>query len=160
MNSVPSDLEIYLALGKIVQAVDPLIKMQVPGISMPKLEKEVNWIKFEYLGEFGAPARHTQLDRMMPFCITCYSRASYVNEEPSQDFVGYLRLAQLYKELLDAKDYLIKSSCIQFQESRMSLMDLRTATFTAKSISTGTTPSLATQAAVILSNAYLITNKD
>lgn len=158
--AVASNLDIYTEMGIIIKAVAPEQKMIIAGVDMPSLEKCKTWVKYDFLGSFPLPSRRFNIVRELMFQITAYSRAAFTDDTPDTDFMDYAKLIELYNDALNQQSFCIKNSCIEFQECKIAYLDLRTSTFTAKSISTGGNPSLATQAAVLLVNAYQITPKE
>lgn len=156
----PSILDIYLGIGKVIQDFDDKIPMIIKGLDMPDLDKIDEWLQFDILGEFASPVRIAQRNDIVPFQLTCFTRpATSRKESGATSFARHIEMADLYKPLLHQQNFCIKNTCIRLLECRISFLDLRTSTFTAQAISTGTTPTLQTQSAVILFDAKVITNK-
>jgi hypothetical protein len=157
----PTIFDIYLGIGKIIQDFDDTIPMVVKGMDTPGLDQVEDWLQFDVLGEFPRASRVAQINEVIPFQLTCFTKAAYSRKESGPtSFTRHVELASIYKPLLHQQDFIIKNACIRLEECRISFLDLRTSTFTAKAISTGTTPLLQTQSAVILVDARLITNKE
>ena len=156
-----TNFDVFMGVGAIIQAYDTNIPMIIDGMDMPSLESSTKWIKYSYLGNLPRASRVVQINTRFPFELICYSRSAFLkNDGAETSFVDHIKMADEYSDLLNQKNFQIKNSCIRLEECRISILDLRSATFTAQSISTGTTPLLNCQAAVILVDGRLITNKE
>lgn len=158
---VASNVDINAFMVDLVKDNAPAdIKLIIAGVDMPNLEKARTWLKYDFLGSFPLPSRRDAIVRELRFQITAYSRATFTSKDNEAVYDEYMKLIEVYNELLNQRSYCVNNSCIEFQECMITYLDLRTSTFTAKAISTGGNPSLATQAAVLLVNAYQITHKE
>ncbi len=159
--SNPSMFDVYMGILSIVQAVDPTLPIIIKGVDMPALDKVDEFLQFDYLGDMSLPSRVTQINDFHPFQVTCFSRSAFMKQEGgATKFAAHVEMADRYKNILHQRNYPIKNSCIRLGECRISFLDLRTSTFTAKNISTGTTPLLNCQSAVLLVDGRIITNKE
>lgn len=156
-----SILDIYLGIGKVIQDFDDKIPMVIKGLDMPSLGNTEDWLQFDILGEFNRASRIAQVNALYPFQLTCFTKAAYSRKESGPtSFTRHVEMADIYKPLLHQQNFCIKNTCIRVEECRISFLDLRSSTFTAQSIATGTTPQLQTQSAVILFDARVLTNKE
>lgn len=157
----PSIYEIYLFIANLIKTAGvrtPVPKMILKGIEIPSLEGVDEWIAFELLLQNPYAARRIQREESIHFQLTCFTVDS--DRRADKKIGVQYDLANLYKPVLHQRDYMLKNTCIRFKECKMTFLDLRTSTFTAKAISTGGTPPLQTQSAVILSEACIITKRD
>lgn len=158
---VASNVDINAFMVDLVKDNLPAgVKLIIAGVDIPNLEKVRTWVKYDFLGSFPVPSRKFNIYREFRFQITAYSRATFTSTDNEAVYDEYIKLIEVYNDLLNQQSFCVNNSCIEFQECMITYLDLRTSTFTAKSISTGGNPSLATQAAVLLVNAYQITPKE
>ena len=136
----------------------PKPKLQVKGIAAPSLEGVDEWLSFQLLLENPHAAQRIQHNETYSFQLTCFTvdAERRADKKVGREFF----LSNLYKPMLHQQDYMLENTCIRFKEARIAFLDLRTSTFTARAISTGGTPPLQTQSAVILAEACIITHKD
>jgi len=147
------DFDVYRGIGNLIKAVDPTRILIIKGIEQPSVDNAPDWLQFEMLSSAPQPTRRSNFYQQYMFQLICFSSKSNSRSDKSIDF--HMQMAELYKPLLHLTTHQIKTSCISFHEAKISYLDLRTATFTAKSISTGGTPPLDTMCAVIISEACI-----
>jgi hypothetical protein len=155
--AVPTDSEIFLKMASIIKAVIPNMTLVLKGMEQPSIETVEEWLQFEMLASRPHVARRVNFYQHYSFQLIAFSLQSNLRSDKKAN--RHYELADAYKPHLHLVNYQIKSSCILFEEAKISYLDLRTATFTAKSISTGGTPSLDTLCAVILVDAKIDTPK-
>lgn len=153
-------LDIYLAMAANVKAVIPTRKLKLKGLDSPDVAGEEDWLQFQMLYTGNIATQRIQRYQVYTFELICYSLCAAFRKSEKPTFTGHIEAADLYVPIFNQRDYVIKNSCLRLQECKISFLDLSTSTFTAKSISTGTTPPLQTQSCVILTDATIIQTRN
>lgn len=159
--AVPNIAQVYFGIGKIIDecnVITPKLIMQVKGAPYQTTENVDDYLAFELLLQDARIDRRVTHNEEVSFQLTCYSKdmAHRVDKKYGRQY----ELAALYAPVLHQMDYQIESACVRFKECKIAFLDLNTSTFTARSISTGGTPGLHTQSAVILVDATIIMPKE
>lgn len=148
-----NDADVYRGMVTIIKNVITPMTCVIKGLENPSISNVQEWIQFEMLATKPNVARRTNFYQHYAFQLICFSLQANLRDDKRAD--RHYELADIYKPFLHLATHHIKSSCISFQEARISYLDLRTATFTAKNISTGGTPSLDTLCSVIIAEASI-----
>lgn len=157
MNSDITALDAYVTVGKIIQAVDPTMLMDLDATRHKDRDKTEEWIQFKLLFDYKHPESIRQQYSSFSFELVCFSQTSENRNDKS--FVRHMELANIYRPFLEQRDYMINNACLRLKEVKIAYLDLRTSTFTAKGISTGGVPPLQVVCAVLQVDATLIQYK-
>ena len=144
-----------MAMSQTITSVDSQMLCIIKGLETPTINDAEEWLQFEMLASMPNSSRKENFYEDFSFQLICYTRQANLRQD--KKFGRHYELAKIYKPYLHLVNYQIKNACIRFKEAKISYLDLRTATFTAKAISTGGTPPLDTLCAVILSESYIDT---
>jgi len=147
----------FLLLGGIITAVDPNMMFDIDGARHKNKDKLEEWCQFKLLHDMKLGEERTQQHSRFSFELICFSVTSELRTD--KKFNRHYELAEIYRPYLEQIDYPIKNSCLRLNEVKISYLDLRTSTFTAKAIATGGVPPLQTVCAVMQADAHIITNK-
>jgi hypothetical protein len=159
--AVPNIAQVYFGIGKIIDECGvqtPKLLMQVKGARLIPTEGLDEYLAFELLLQDPRVDRRITHNEQLSFQLTCYSKD--MDHRSDKKFGRIYELAALYAPILHQRDHMIESACVRFKECKIAYLDLNTSTFTARSISTGGTPGLHTQSAVILVDATIIMPKE
>ncbi len=160
--AVPNIYEIYLFIGKIIDecgVLDPKLILQIKGMEPIPIDTIDDYLAYELLLQDPRIDRRVTHNEQLSFQLTCFAKDRSQRQDKKK-IARIYELAALYAPVLHQRDYVLKSACIRFKECKIAFLDLNTSTFTARSISTGGTPGLHTQSAVILVDASIILPKE
>lgn len=157
MSSDITALDAYVTVGKIIQAVDPNMLLDLDGVRHKDRDSLEEWLQFNMLFDNKYAESIRQQHSTFSFQLMCFSLASESRTDKS--FVRHMELANIYRPYLEQRDYMINNACLRLKEVKIAYLDLRTSTFTAKGISTGGVPPLQVVCAVLQVDATLIQYK-
>lgn len=144
--------DLYKELLAYVKAIDPNMPMQIRGTPPISQDNIDEWIVFDILSMLDGVARRNVVERYVEVQIICYSR--YATLRADNKFDAIYSLTDKYNAAFHRKDLCIKNTCIQFKESRIVPLDLRSTSDFAKDILQNLPP-LHTMSMVILNQGII-----
>lgn len=144
--------QLHLGLLAYVQAIDPLMPMQIRGTPTIAMEKLDEWITFDILSMMDGPCRRGTVEKYIDIQVILYARHGVHRKD--NKFNAIYSLVDKYAPAFHSKDVMIKSSCISFKENRMVPLDLRSTGDFAKD-QVNQLPPLHTTSMVILNQGVI-----
>jgi hypothetical protein len=148
-----TDSDIYLGLANIVALLLPNAPVFLKGMANPSVNGKDEWAAFELLYSMPITIRKNAQGRKIAVQITAYS--AHAEHRADKKVNRVYELGDIYKEAFHQKDILLKSSCIQFKESIIKYIDLRSLSDFSKQIYQNSPP-LHLMASVIITEGIII----
>lgn len=121
--SIPPFSELYMGMAKIIQNVDPLMRLILKGMPLPELNGIQEFIAFDMLSEVEKASQSLDGDRVYNLQLSCYSLHAEYRDDKS--IIAPQKLAEKYKPIIHRANHTIKSSCLRTIDSRIVYLDLR-----------------------------------
>lgn len=148
--------DIYLGIAQIIHAHNPDIRLLLQSAPSPDFDNAQEWLTFELLNMIGMPSRKAYANERIMFQLGCYTvDATYRDDKKIS---RHYELADEYYQLLNQKDYVIKTTCVRLTECKIVYLDLKSSSDFAKAIYQNSPP-MQTQSAVILVDAIVINER-
>ena len=145
--------DIYLGLATLVKQVDVVRPMFLKGMANPSVEGKDDWAAFDLLYVMPSVLRKSAQGKRLSVQITCYSAHAEHRTDKRVDYI--YQLAETYQSVFHQKDILIKTSCINFHETIIRYVDLRSLSDFSKQIYQNSPP-LHQMAAVLITDGLII----
>jgi hypothetical protein len=147
------DSEIYLSLAKMVADILPTAPVFLKGMANPSVAGKDEWASFELLYSIPMNIRKNAQGRKIAVQISTYS--AHAEHRADKKINRIYELGDIYKDVFHQQDIQIKSSCIQFKESIIKYIDLRSLSDFSKQIYQNSPP-LHLMSSVIITEGIII----
>ena len=118
---VTDPYKLIAGLHKMVYDVNTNMPFQVRGVPLP-LDKE-EFIVYNGLSIFPRVSRKNAVNESIFVEVICY--AKHAQYRSDRDFYRPWKMSKPYFDLFSQKRILIEDDCIQFNEGRLTYLDLR-----------------------------------